>query len=169
MALAVLSTTSPYITINNGNIALGQIAASGSANAVFSITCSPSTPVGRSVDLVTNVACRKLWFHQYSTYFCRSYSGRLGTWQFYPLPLEFSGNANWAVVTANQYEGAYTAISGAIEHSQTSEMSVTLQVNAAGTVSFYRKTFPKRVMIFCGFISMVHNKVSGQEKWPGAR
>ena len=55
-ASATLSSSSPYITINTGSSVLGQIASGGSANALFSITCSPSTPIGQSVDLAMNVA-----------------------------------------------------------------------------------------------------------------
>ena len=139
-ASAILSTTSPYITINNGNAALGQIAGGGSANVVFNINCSPSTPIGQSVDLVTTVAAGSYGFinTQQTPVGLILEDWELGNFSRFPWIL--SGNANWAVVTANQFEGVYTAISGSIEHSQTSEMSVTLQVNTAGTVSFYRKT-----------------------------
>ena len=135
----VLTTTSPYITINTGTSNPGQIAAGSSANAIFSITCSPSTPIGTSVDLAMNVNAGGYGFSQ--THFV-PVGLILEDWElgnFTRFPWTFSGNANWAVVNAGQYEGNFTAISGAIEDNQASSISVILQVNAAGPVSFYRK------------------------------
>ncbi len=135
----VLTTTSPYITINTGSSNPGQIAAGSSANAIFSITCSPSTPIGTSVDLVMNVNAGGYGFSQ--THFV-PVGLILEDWElgnFTRFPWTFSGNANWAVVNAGQYEGNYTAISGAIEDNQASSIGVTMQVNTAGPVSFYRK------------------------------
>ncbi len=117
----------------------GQIAAGSSANAVFSITCSPSPPIGTSVDLAMNVNAGSYGFSQ--THFA-PVGLILEDWElgnFTRFPWTFSGNANWAVVNAGQYEGNFTAISGAIEDNQASSISVMLQVNAAGPVSFYRK------------------------------
>ena len=139
-ALAILASVSPFITINTANSLLGQIAAGGSANAVFNITCSPSAPIGQSVDLAItvnagNYGCN----HTYYT----SVGLILEDWEwgnFNRFPWTFSGNANWAVVSTDQYEGLYTARSGVIENSQTTDLSVTLQVNGSGTISFYRKT-----------------------------
>jgi hypothetical protein len=139
-ATAVLSSTSPYLTINNGNSVVGQIAAGSSANAVFNITCSPTTPVGQSVDLAVNVASGN---YGCSHTFYTSVGLVLEDWElgnFTRFPWTFSGNSNWAVVSAGQYEGIYTAISGAIEDNQTSEMIVTMEVTTPGTISFYRKT-----------------------------
>jgi hypothetical protein len=140
VASAILSTTSPYITINNGNAALGQIAAAGFANAAFNITCSTSTPIGQAVDLITNVSAGTYGFSntQQTPVGLVLEDWELGN--FSRFPWTFSGNTNWAVITANPYEGAYTSISGAIEDNQTSEMSVQLQVNTSGMISFYRKT-----------------------------
>jgi hypothetical protein len=138
-ATAVLTSPSPYITINSGTSNLGQIAAGSSANAVFTVTCSSSTPIGTNVDLVINVSAGSYGFiHTHPT----PVGLVLEDWElgnFTRFPWIFSGNANWAVVNAGQYEGSFTAISGAIEDNQTSSISVMLQVNAAGSVSFYRK------------------------------
>ena len=70
-----LTSASPYITINSGTSVLGQIAASGQANAVFSITCSPSTPIGQSVDLITiQLSAGSYGFIHTQQYTCRAYS-----------------------------------------------------------------------------------------------
>jgi hypothetical protein len=136
---AVMTTASPYITINSGTSTLGQITAGNTANAVFNITCSPSTPIGHIVNLQMNVSAGSYGFNF-------TYNTPVGlvledweTGDFTYFPWTFSGSANWAVVPSGQYEGLYTAISGAIEDNQTSSMSLTLLVITPGTISFYRK------------------------------
>jgi len=139
-ASAVLSSLSPYINILSGTTVLGQIAPANTVDAVFSISCSPSTPIGQTVDLTISVTAGNYGFN----YTHNTPVGLvLEDWElgnFSRFPWTFGGNANWAVVSANQYEGAYTAISGAIEDNQTSEMSLQLLVNTSGNISFYRKT-----------------------------
>jgi len=139
-ATANLSSISPYVNIISGTSFPGEIAAGNTANAVFTISCDPSTPVGQTVDLTMNVIAGNYGFNY-------TYNTPVGLvledWElgnFTRFPWTFSGNASWAVVSAGQYEGLYTAISGAIEDNQTSELNLDLQVNADGTISFYRKT-----------------------------
>lgn len=135
----VMTTTSPYITIDSGTSTLGQIAAGNTADAVFNLTCSPSTPIGHIVNIEMIVSAGSYGFNF-------TYNTPVGlvledweTGDFTSFPWTFSGNLPWAVVPSGQNEGLYTAISGAIENSQTSSMSLTLQVITPGTISFYRK------------------------------
>jgi hypothetical protein len=52
---------------------------------------------------------------------------------------EFSGNQPWQIVQDDVYEGIYAARSGNITHSQSTTMSITIDVASAGEISFYRK------------------------------
>jgi hypothetical protein len=166
-AIANLTCASPYITINTGTSALGQIATGNSANAVFSITCSPSTPIGQTVNFVLNVTAGSYGF---SSTFNTPVGLVLEDWElgnFTRFPWTFSGNANWAVVGSGQYEGNYTAISGAIEDNQTSSLSLNLQVNSAGPVSFYRKTSTEASYDYLRFYidNVLQGQWSGETAW----
>ena len=61
------------------------------------------------------------------------------TGNFTAFPWQFAGQQPWTVVTTSPYEGIYCAQSGPITHSQTSKMSLTLNISTAGSVSFYCK------------------------------
>ncbi len=50
------------------------------------------------------------------------------------------GTFPWTIITANPYEGTYSAKSGAIANSKTSVLSVMVNVTANDTISFYKKT-----------------------------
>ncbi len=58
---------------------------------------------------------------------------------FLVFPWEMSGVADWVIDTADPYEGADCAKSGAISHNQETVMSVTLDVVAGGDIKFYYK------------------------------
>lgn len=61
------------------------------------------------------------------------------TGNFTSFPWTFPGVQPWTVVTTLPYEGTYCAQSGAITHSQSTKMAVTLDVLTAGNISFYYK------------------------------
>jgi len=61
------------------------------------------------------------------------------TGNFSAWPWTFSGNASWTVQSAEKLTGSYAAKSGTITHSQTSSMSVQVDVASSGTISFYQK------------------------------
>ncbi len=61
------------------------------------------------------------------------------TGNFTLYPWTQSGTLPWVVQSADKYTGTYAAKSGAITHSQTSTMSVTLNINSSGNISFYQK------------------------------
>jgi subtilisin family serine protease len=50
-----------------------------------------------------------------------------------------SGNLPWVVQSTDKYTGTYAAKSGAITHSQTSTMALSLNITAAGNISFAQK------------------------------
>ncbi|MDP8204511.1 MAG: S8 family serine peptidase [Candidatus Tenebribacter mawsonii] len=52
---------------------------------------------------------------------------------------EFAGNQDWIVQTSEVYEGTYSAKSGTITHSQSTELEITMDVEEDDIISFYTK------------------------------
>ncbi|MBK6964736.1 MAG: carboxypeptidase regulatory-like domain-containing protein [Bacteroidales bacterium] len=75
----------------------------------------------------------------------------------------FGGNAPWTITTVSPYDGLYCAKSGAIGNSQSSEMSIELNLSSAGTVSFFRKVSSESSYDFLRFY--IDNVQQGQ--WSG--
>ncbi len=75
----------------------------------------------------------------------------------------FDGNQPWMIVTDEVYEGVYAARSGNITHNQSSTMSLTLDVAAAGEISFYRKVSSENNYDFLRFY--INDDMVGQ--WSG--
>ncbi|MEZ5195360.1 MAG: hypothetical protein R2764_02850 [Bacteroidales bacterium] len=54
-ALAALTSTSSWITVNTGSALLGVINSGSGSDAVFNISCDPLTPIGTAIDLAVDV------------------------------------------------------------------------------------------------------------------
>ena len=139
LAIASLASISPYITVNTGDISLGQIVSGGSASADFEISCSPTTPIGQSIDLSLDIDAGSYGFDTtiFSNVGLLVEDWELGNFTHYPW--YHTGDEDWIIVEADPYEGTYTARSGAITDNETSTMRLNLQVDMAGQVSFFRK------------------------------
>ncbi|MCF7858645.1 MAG: S8 family serine peptidase [Candidatus Cloacimonetes bacterium] len=61
------------------------------------------------------------------------------TGDFSLFPWDFAGNLDWTVQSNEVYEGSYSAKSGSITHSQTSELLLTFDVEEDDQISFYAK------------------------------
>ena len=134
-----LLSASSWITINSGNYILGQIDAGNTNNAVFSITCSPLTPLGTAVNFdfncnAGNYSCANIYYKTIGLVVEDWETGDMSK-----FPWVTGGNANWQIVTGDVHEGVYSAQSGSITHSQVSELSVTVETTANDSISFYRK------------------------------
>ncbi len=85
---------------------------------------------------------------------------------FTSLPWTLSGNANWSIDTANYFNGAKSAKSGVITHSQSSVMQVTTPC-IAGQVSFFYKVSSESGYDYLKFYidGVLKSKWSGVVDW----
>ena len=138
-ASALLTSISGYLTVNSGSASLGVIAAGGSGDAMFNISCDPLTPIGTAVDLTVDVDAGE---YDISNTFYQSVGLVLEDWEtgnFFAFPWEFAGTADWVMDTSDPYEGTYCAKSGLITHNQTSELVINVETTNDDNISFYRK------------------------------
>jgi hypothetical protein len=92
------------------------------------------------------------------------------TGSFVSFPWQFLGSQPWTTVTSAPYEESYCAQSGAIAHSQSSGMSVSLNVLNDGTVSFYYKVSsePSWDLLKFSIDGQVKGQWSGSVAWTQA-
>ncbi|MDF1544989.1 MAG: M14 family zinc carboxypeptidase [bacterium] len=77
------------------------------------------------------------------------------------------GSLPWTASTSDAYEGVYSARSGSITHSQTSQMQVTMENLLAGNISFYYKVSSESGWDFLKFYidGVLKNEWSGSAGW----
>lgn len=138
-ANGVLTSTSPYITINNGSASLGTLSASGNTNANFNITVSSGATLGSNIDFTYTLGTG---FYEVQETFNLKVGIVDEDWEtgdMTQFSWATSGNQPWFVTTENPYEGTYCVKSGPISDSQSSTLSLNMNCSTADSISFYRK------------------------------
>jgi len=137
--ISTLTSTSPDITINSGSFTIPVLNAGQSSQASFNVTVSPTAQVGTVVELDLAVVSG---YYQYAA----SFFPKVGlivedfeTGDFTQFPWQFAGNQPWQINNTGSYQGTFSARSGAIGNSQSSEIKVTLDVSGGDSIAFYRK------------------------------
>lgn len=80
---------------------------------------------------------------------------------------QFSGNVNWIIDNANYYEGTNSARSGDIGHSNTSTLSLDVNLKDNGFISFYKKVSSEKNYDFLQFFvdDAKIEEWSGESDW----
>ena len=165
--IGVLSSTSPYVTINNNNLPLGTIVVSGTVNAIFSITISSGAAIGTNIDLNYTATAG-----QYSV--TSSYVERVSiamedyeTNDFTQYPWVVGGTAPWFTTTDNAYDALYCSKSGVIGGNQSSTMSITLNVLQNDSIVFMKAVSSEQNYDYLKFYvdGILRQQWSGVDNW----
>jgi PKD repeat protein len=138
-AIANLGTTSSYISLDNTSDDLGSINTGSTVDASFNISVSPTAPIGETVNLDFDVMAED---YSASKPFVTSIGLIVEDWEtgdFNKFPWTMSGSADWIMETNNPSEGIYSAKSGNISDSQTSNLEIIFNIISDGEITFYRK------------------------------
>ncbi|MGE5316418.1 MAG: T9SS type A sorting domain-containing protein [Chloroflexota bacterium] len=160
-----LTTSSPYITINNPIIHWDSIRP-GPMNAVvpvFDITVSPETPIGHYAEFTYQVNSE---YHSMTKEFTFPVGLILEDWEtgnFTNFQWQFAGSSTWQVTNEQKYEGTYSAVSGNIGDNTTSELKLNYNVMQADSITFYVKTSSEPSYDYLKFY--INNTQLGQ--WSG--
>ena len=134
-----LVATGENITVNSSLVNLGTIDAGASTDAVFSLTLSSAAEVGSIIQL-HYIATSGLYTTVTNLF---PSVGQLvedfETGDFTKFAWQMGGNSNWTLISTATNEGSFSARSGIISDSQTSEISLEANVLINDTISFFRK------------------------------
>ncbi len=148
--ISTLTSTNSEITINSGTSNLGAMNVGASANATFNITVSPTAIIGSIADLNNTLTAGS-----YNTQ--KTFNKMIGlvdedweTGTFAKFPW-INGLYPWTLTTVSPFEGVYCAKSGTITDLQNSELSVTFNVLASDSISFYKNVSSENTYDFLRF------------------
>ncbi len=137
---ATLSSTNPYITINNGNHNFASIDSGGIVSAAsFNVSLNASCPSPSLVDFVYTVGNGVYQITETYTINIGIVSEDFETGTFNSFPWTFSGNLDWEIDNQTFYAGSYSAVSGDIVNNQQSDMIISLDVISPDSISFMKK------------------------------
>lgn len=162
-----LTTTSPLITINNGNHYIGSIPTGDTIDEAFSISVSQDAIIGETVDFTFNFNNGN-YSNVFTVYL------KIGllkedfeSGDFNSYNWEMGGNGAWEITTTNPYEGVYAAKSAPIDDDETAELNITLDVINSDSISFYHKVSSEDSWDFLKFYidGNEEDEWSGEENW----
>ncbi len=158
-----ITTTADYLTINSATYYLGDFTPGSVVTAVYNVTVLSSANMGDVANMTTQID-GDLNYAQTVDFMIRIgfINEDFETGNFESFDWEMSGAANWTIVS-DAYEGMYCARSGAISHNQTSSLSLTMDVLAAGEISFYKKVSSENNYDYLKFY--INNQLQGS--WCG--
>lgn len=163
-ATGALTTTSPYVTINNPSIDLGVLAElGGDAMATFSVTVADDAPDGEVVEFVYTLTAGAYTATRTYTEVLNLIIEDWETGTDEMFDWAYDGDADWFITGSEVYEGAYAMQSGDIDNNNSTTLQITIDVTSAGPVEFARKTSTE------GNYDFLYFRIDGamMENWSG--
>ncbi|MEI6576513.1 MAG: C25 family cysteine peptidase [Bacteroidota bacterium] len=155
------------LTINNNNLNIGDITSNSSANAVFNVTLSAAAVAGTNLELDFQADAGP--YGTQHSYFLQvgKVDEDFETGDFTKYNWIMGGDVPWIISSVTPFEGIYAAESGDISDSQSSTLSVMMEVLSQDTLSFYRKVSSEQNYDFLYFYmdGSVLGEWSGNLAW----
>ena len=162
---AVLSTLSSYVTINNPlGVTVNSLTPLQQQSTVFNITVNSNTPIGNLAEFPFDIS-DGIYSHN------NTFSALIGvidedyeTGDFTQYSWIMDPSFPWIITTNNPYEGTNCSRSALNQPDNTdSELSIDLNILAAGDISFYKKMSSEEDYDFLKF------KINSQKvgEWSG--
>jgi hypothetical protein len=137
--ISELSSNNSYVTVITPSYSLGTLTPGQSATAIFTVSVNSAAYIGSAVK-----------FHNYAhaqyQFDNKDFIQKIGlatedweTGNFLKFPWQLSGDANWTIDPVVKWEKLYSAKSGTIGNSQSTDLSLTYNVLYDDSISFYRK------------------------------
>lgn len=165
--LAVLTSLSEFITINNSSYNFDTLTAGETDNAVFNVSIAQEGSLFSLVDLNLKITSGEYLIE-------KNYNVNIGniiedweTGDFTNFDWSFAGNEDWEITTSDVFEGTYSAKSAVISHERSSQLLILYSVLHDDEISFYRKVSSEATYDFLQFY-IDNDKVgewSGEEDW----
>ncbi|MBU2649969.1 MAG: T9SS type A sorting domain-containing protein, partial [Bacteroidetes bacterium] len=139
-SVGTLTTISQYITMSNTTCDLGTLGLLGYKWAEYEVVVDPDAPDGCvfadfDYQLNSGQFLEEKTFRRKIGLLLEDFeTGNFTKWDWVQ-----GGNSPWTIISQYPYEGVYSAKSGTITHSQTSQIQITLEIMTADTLYFIRK------------------------------
>jgi len=158
-----VTSLNPNVTLSNDTFPLPTLQPEGTRATTFGMTASEDAQIGEPVEFQVDVTGPDYEFHTTLALTIGLTFEDFEAGTFLAFPWEMGGSQPWTMETADPYEGDYAARSGDIGDSQSSSLSLELDVLAPGEITFWYKVSSESSYDFLRF------KIDGNElgSWSG--
>lgn len=127
------------VDVGSSRIIIPSIGLFGGANAIFNISVDENSPVGIPAPLFNQITFGgyelEKTFNEKVSGSCEDFE----TGDFTAYNWQHDGNLYWNITNQYPYEGFYSIKSGPINHGETTEIKITINVMKDDEISFVRK------------------------------
>jgi len=136
----IIVNNSPYATLTNETFVLPGLAIGGISSVNFGIILSDDIPDGTVIGMGIAITAGMQMINHTLLLPIGIVGEGFESGTFTSFPWINNSNAPWTLVTgADAYAGTYAAKTGTISHNGSTTLQLTLNVGAAGNISFYRR------------------------------
>ena len=160
----------PYISIVDGSDSINNLLDGSSAYLDLSFSVSGNAPYGHTFALQLELDSEENDWSSTLNMTVQALVESFESGTFADAAWEFEGDADWTIDQNNQFDGLYSAKSGAIDNSMTSDLVLTMNVLEDGQISFYKKVSCEDVGAYTGnYYDYLAFYIDGveQNKWAG--
>lgn len=164
---ALLSSASDDITINTSYQTIANLAAQGSETTSFDISVSADAETGTVAAFSYSLSNANYSIDSPFSLSIGIIFDGFETGDYTGMDWMLAGDTPWFICEADSYGGDYCSQSGAISHSQSSEMTLDIEVVSDDEISFYRKVSSESGYDFLRFYidDDMMDEWSGEESW----
>lgn len=136
----LLSSSDEYITIDQAECPLPEIAPGGNGLLVFGLSVDPATPIGHAAGMLLQLTGDP--YAQEEVFFLGigQITDGFETGDFSAAPWELVGDSPWVISSENPYEGSFCARSGTVGNDGRSELFIQVIQAMAEDLTFKVKT-----------------------------
>ena len=171
-AAALLSTSSPHLTITSANWQHDSLYVGIAETGVYAVEVASSVPLGTPASVTLDL--NALTVYNKSKTFIKAIGQIDEDWEsgdFSKYAWTTNGSAPWIITSGSPYEGSFAARSGDINDNQQSNLSITIDVLSDDSLSFYKKVSSEASWDFLKFYvnSDLAGEWSGEVAWSQER
>lgn len=137
--VAELTSSSSELQFTNVSLSSEDVAAGENVTIEAEFDVASSVLEGTLIEVGINVAAGHYTMNSVYNINVGNVTEGFETGDFSAYDWQFSGSAQWTVTSNYSYEGTYSAKSGAIGNSESSSLTLTIEVLSDGEMSFYCK------------------------------
>ena len=136
----VLENNEPNITVNTNELQISELQSGNSTSLTFEISTDSETPAGYMAEHY--IVCYQNNNVIFSQSFVITVDQSIAGFEegdFSAFNWSHGGSLNWVIDPNTAYQGGYSMKSGDINDSQTSSVSVTLNILNSGQIQFFKR------------------------------
>lgn len=163
----LLSSDNTFVEILNDEVIIENFESGQTETIIFTVSIDEAAPVGETAIFNCEVSSAPYTTEKDAALNIGLVTEDFETGDFTKFNWESGGNEDWIIISDNPFEGTFSARSGTIGNSSTSELLITMDVMLDGEISFVKKVSSEEDYDYLRFYidNDLQDEWAGEEEW----